>query len=118
MEAQHKYENVMLTDDADDQRSSTEVDESLMGDEKQWHTGDRDLRTRRSQRSKWLSVLKSSRWAIDTLLLLVILGLLVRDQLRQPEVNKWQFGGDLTGVGPRCKYWRHVPPFPARGFEW
>lgn len=101
MDAQTKYENIHA-DEHEHDDSSTEVDESLLGDEKQWHEdgirlGQRPKRTRLWKR------LGCVWWIVDTALLLVILGLLVRDQLRQPAVNKWDFGGDFTGVGPRGK---------------
>lgn len=101
MEPMHTYDEL---DKYDEARSSTEVDESLMGDEKPWHKQQpHQPLARRSIRSKIISALWSLRWVVDTLLLLAILGLLVRDQLRKPEVNQWDFGGDFTGVGPRCR---------------
>ena len=103
MEPMHQYESVEELDKYDEARSSTEVDESLMGDEKQWHHQQSRQQPTRRPRSRVRSILWSSRWVIDTLLLLAILGLLVRDQLRKPDVNQWDFGGDFTGVGPRCR---------------
>ena len=97
----HKYENIQLTSDDHDE-SSTEVDESLMGDEKQWDGEHMQSLSKRQRRSRLLSALSSCRWIVDTLLLLVILGLLVREQLRKRPVNPWDFTGDMTGVGPRC----------------
>lgn len=108
MESQKaKYANIQHVDDSDD-RSSTEVEDSLMGDEKQWHDVELNRPTRRTRRSKFIGALKSARWMIDTGLLLIILALLVRDQWRKPiseekDVNPWQFGQDLTGVGPKCR---------------
>src|SRR5689334_18629394 len=100
MEPQHKYENVRVAqpEDMEECRSSTEV-ESLIDDEKHWGTQPR----RTTRRSKAASCFASYRWLIDTGLLLVILGLLVRQQLHEPPVNKWEIGGDFTGVGPSCK---------------
>ncbi|KAF2965205.1 hypothetical protein GQX73_g8345 [Xylaria multiplex] len=90
-------------DDQSDSRSSTEV-ESLMGD-KQWHDIELNVPVRHTTRNTFLKTLKSSRWIIDTLLLLIIVALLVRDQWRAPAVlqdpNIWQFGQDFTGVGPK-----------------
>lgn len=103
MEPMHQYESVEELDKYDEARSSTEVDESLMGDEKQWHRQQSHQQPARRPRNRVRSILWSSRWVIDTLLLLAILGLLVRDQLRKPDVNQWDFGGDFTGVGPRCR---------------
>ncbi len=94
------YETVQLHDEHDD--SSTEVDESLLGDEKQ-QPRRRPAKERRRRLARLLSPL---RWAIDTALLLAILGLLVRDRrLRagEPPVDRWDFGQDFTGVGPRSK---------------
>lgn len=97
----HKYENIHLTGDDHDE-SSTEVDESLMGDEKQWDGEHIQSLSKRQRRNRCLSALSSCRWIVDTLLLLVIIGLLVREQLRKLPVNPWDFTGDMTGVGPRC----------------
>lgn len=110
MESQKaKYANLQHVDDRDDSRSSTEVEDSLMGDEKQWHDVELNRPTKRTRRNRFFTAIKSARWFIDTILLLIILGLLVRDQWRKPEaedkdVNPWQFGQDMTGVGPRCKF--------------
>ncbi|OTB13403.1 hypothetical protein K445DRAFT_319950 [Daldinia sp. EC12] len=108
MESQKaKYANLRHVDDSDDSRSSTEVDDSLMGNEKEWHDVELGTPTTRAGRiRKFVTDFKSARWFIDTGLLLIILVLLVRDQRRRPvaeekEVNPWQFGQDLTGVGPR-----------------
>jgi hypothetical protein len=96
---QHKYESMPL-DDRDD-RSSTEV-ESLMEVEKQWEIEDMQ-RPRRSKASRVSSVLNSYRWLIDTSLLLVILALVVRSQYQATPLP-YDFGGDITGVGPQCKF--------------
>ncbi|KAL7623651.1 hypothetical protein AAE478_005203 [Parahypoxylon ruwenzoriense] len=101
-----KYANLQADDRDDSRRSSTEVEDSLMGDGKQWH--DVELNrptTRTSGCSKFMLAAKSARWMVDTILLLIIMLLLVRDQWRGPaagwDVNPYQFGQDLTGVGPR-----------------
>lgn len=106
MESQkHNYSGLRM-DDQSDSRSSTEA-ETLMGDEKQWHDVELNILARRTRRSRVLAALKSSRWIIDTTLLLIIVALLVRDQWKTPAVwqdpNVWQFGQDFTGVSPRCK---------------
>lgn len=109
MESQKaKYANIQHNDDHEDSRSSTEVEDSLMGDEKQWHDIELNRSTTRTRRNRFIAAVKSMRWMIDTALLLIILALLIRDQWNKPaaeekEVNPWQFGQDLTGVGPRCK---------------
>ncbi|KAI1492442.1 hypothetical protein F5X96DRAFT_667795 [Biscogniauxia mediterranea] len=99
-----KYEGIR-GDDHDGSRSSTEVEESLMGDEKQWHDVELSSPPRQQRRNRFIAAITSSRWIIDTSLLLIILALLVRDQWRKPAAedaaNPWQFGQDMTGVGPR-----------------
>ncbi|KAK2048599.1 hypothetical protein LZ31DRAFT_46999 [Colletotrichum somersetense] len=95
-----KYANIGLDDHERDDRSSTEVEESLIGDEKGYrnclHNEYQDPATRRTNR--WLAVLKSSRYFVDTILLLVILGLLVRQQSQTPSTSALSVGDDLTGV--------------------
>ncbi|KAI7913220.1 hypothetical protein M9X92_009587 [Pyricularia oryzae] len=97
----HDYANI---DEHDDGRSSTEVDESLMGMDEEKHYSRRDhmLPSRRPKTlaAKLLAPFKSGRWLIDTALLLVIIGLLVKDKWKEVG-NPWQIGGDITGVGPK-----------------
>jgi hypothetical protein len=103
--SQPKYEEVHL-DDHDEAGSNTEVEDSLMGDEKKWHDGEyqRSQSPQRRKRNRCVSALWSGRWFLDTILLFAILGLLVRQQLRIPKGNKWEVGGDFTGVAPpSCK---------------
>lgn len=103
MASSHKYENVQLTGEHEhdhDSRSSTEV-ESLIGDEKSWRAHQHEQRERRSKRSQLSSILRSSRWMLDTTLLLIIVALLVRNEMREPMQDQWQLLGDMTGVGPR-----------------
>jgi hypothetical protein len=109
MECRQQHENVgsQLQDDVDE--SSTEVDDSLMGDEKGRHPAAVKRPAKRSRRRTTLTTLSGYRWAVDTALLLTILGLLVRDQMRSPTVNPLDFNGDLTGVGPKCEL------FPLHG---
>lgn len=100
--ASHKYENVKLAGDDHDHdhssRSSTEV-ESLMGDEKSWQVQQLE---RKSKRRTLGNILRSSRWMLDTTLLLIIVALLVRSEVKEPPIEQWQTSGDMTGVGPRC----------------
>ncbi|KAI1869663.1 uncharacterized protein JN550_005644 [Neoarthrinium moseri] len=98
---QHKYENMAL-DDRDD-RSSTEVESLMDGEGKVWHDVDLQRPTRRSRTSRICGVLNSFRWLIDTTLLLIILGFVVRSYLREKPVNPtdYDFLGDMTGVGPK-----------------
>ncbi|RDW69901.1 hypothetical protein BP5796_08298 [Coleophoma crateriformis] len=99
MSNQLRYENVQQLDDHDDS-SITEVEESLIGDEKG------ELRERyrlKSKRSKCCAMLKKARWVVDTVLLLVIVGLLLRQQSQKtsfPKTSEHEVGGDMTGVGP------------------
>jgi hypothetical protein len=102
MDSQPKYENVQL-EDHDEAGSNTEVEDSLMGDEKKWHEHDFQRSQKRSRRCKLLSALRAG---CNTILLLAILGLLVLQQLRTTPRNQWDFGGDFTGVAPGCVY-RH-----------
>ena len=104
MTSQLKYENVEV-DDHDDS-SITEVEESLMGDEKQMHLEEFQQRyTTKSKRIACLSTLKEARWFLDTVLLLVIVGLLLRDQSQKANLktSEREVGGDFTGVGPHCR---------------
>lgn len=105
MTSQPKYETVQL--DYHDDSSITEVEEeSLIGDEKEMHEDDfRQRYTTKSKRIACLSILKEARWFLDTVLLLVIVGLLLRSQSQNaiPKTSEHEVGGDLTGVGPHCR---------------
>lgn len=93
------YANVRHHDDHDE--SSTEVEESLMGDEKSYQKDAMFQRRKpKSLREKLLAPFSSGRWLIDTALLLVIIGLLVKEQYKERRLNPWQIGGDMTGVAP------------------
>lgn len=103
--ASHNYENVHLGGEEHDHdsRSSTEV-ESLIGDEKAWQM--QHMRER-SKPSSLRRIFTSSRWILDTTLLLIIVALLVRNEIKAaPEYSSptdlVQLNGDMTGVGPRC----------------
>ncbi|KAK1982864.1 hypothetical protein LZ30DRAFT_26850 [Colletotrichum cereale] len=96
-----KYANIGLNDHDRDDRSSTEVEESLIGgDDKACRSClNNQYQTPAERRtSRWLGMLKSSRYFVDTILLFVILGLLVREQYQKPSVNELAVGDDLTGV--------------------
>jgi hypothetical protein len=104
MTSQLKYENVRFDDHEDS--STTEVEESLMGDEKQMYGEEfRERYATKSKRVACLSILNQARWFLDTVLLLVIMGLLVRDQWQKaiPKTSENEVGGDFTGVGPHCR---------------
>lgn len=100
---QPTYENVSLSDDHEEMMSNTEVDESLMGDEKEWQTT--GMR-RRSRRKAISSVLDKYRWHLDGFLLFVIAALaavlLLQARRRADPSSRWQVGGDYTGNGPKC----------------
>ena len=104
MTSQLKYENVQI-DDHDDS-SITDVEESLMGHEKQMHVEEFQQRyTTKSKSMACLSILKEARWFLDTVLLLFIVGLLLRDQSQKTNLktSEHEVGGDFTGVGPHCR---------------
>lgn len=94
--SQPQYDNVPL-EDHDDAGSNTEVDESLMGDEKKWHEPDFQTQRKRSARSRIISALRSG---INTILLLAILGLLALQQFRAAPKNLLEIGSDFTGFAP------------------
>ncbi|KAK2037375.1 hypothetical protein LZ31DRAFT_611979 [Colletotrichum somersetense] len=106
------YSTVSHTDNYDDS-SATEVDESLMGDEKQqWHSVDLSGEQSTRGRRTWTRVkasLRRHRWLIDTLLLLTNIGLSLGLSLLlyyQFEDAKFptsvrQIGGDFSGAGPQ-----------------
>lgn len=99
---QPTYENVSLSDDHEETMSNTEVDESLMGDEKEWHTSGMQWRSRR----RTITVLLDSyRWHIDAFLLFVITVLaallLLQARRRDEPSTRWQVGGDYTGNAPK-----------------
>jgi hypothetical protein len=92
-----------VTDDQEELLSSTEVDESLMGDEKQWYSP--ELETgKRSKTNTFTIAFRSYRWLIDTFFLLVIieLSLLLRHQWKKSPSSSWQVGGDFAGASLKC----------------
>lgn len=101
MSSQLKYENVRRYEDNDDS-SSTEVEESLIGDEKRM-AGEEfgHSYSKKSKRTTCLSILKHANWFLDTILLLVIVGLMVHDRAAKPTSggSENEVGGDMTGVG-------------------
>ena len=103
METHTKYENVNI-EDHDDSVSNTEVEESLMGDDKKWQDDDYLGRSRKTKRrSNVMCVLNTVRWCFNTVLLLAILGLVVRQQVKEPPTTQLETLGDVTGFVPRCK---------------
>ena len=78
---------------------STEADEPLIGDEKQWHSPELETDTL-SKTKNLTTAFKSYRWLIDAFLLLVILALflVLQDQWKKPSITQ-QVGGDLITAG-------------------
>lgn len=107
MHPTHKYDAVDLSNHERDSDSITEVEESLIGDEKRWHHDDlHALKTKPSKRSRCLAVVKSFSWTLNTVLLLAITALLLHDQSRKSgsTTSEHEVGGDLTGVTPSCEH--------------
>ena len=115
MASQLKYENVQR-DDRDDS-SITEV-ESLIGDEKQM-AAEEFRYMKKSKRVTCLSILMKARSFLDTILLLVIVGLLLRDQSQKatPKTSEHEVGGDMTGVGPHCELQKSCRLRPLTSFQ-
>jgi hypothetical protein len=79
-----------------DSDTSTEVDV--------WYT-DGDLKPfLRRRRSIW-SKLERYRWLLDTVLLLIIVGLLFEKRWNYDDhkTSRYEIGGDMTGFAPTCK---------------
>lgn len=104
MNSKSIYENVPIIDEHDSEGSlsATEVDESLIGDEKAWH------HQRASKRKSCMAIFKSYRWIIDTTLLLVIIGLLLllRNEWghHEPPSAELQIGGDYSRAAVTCMF--------------
>lgn len=105
MAGQLKYQKAE-TDEHDDS-STTEFEDSVLGDEKELNDREfgRSYRPR-SRSATCLSILKEARWFIDTILLLVIIGLLLLNQSRGSitKNSEREVGGDFTGVGRHSMY--------------
>ncbi|CAJ2501379.1 Uu.00g042320.m01.CDS01 [Anthostomella pinea] len=94
------YEPVPTMEDREELLSSTEVDDSLMGDEEkqQWRTSPQESRRKRD-------TLRSNRWLISAVLQCVIVALLVLILVRQDYSRKKpsetpQVGSVVNGNGP------------------
>lgn len=108
-------ENMPITDHQEELISSTDVDQLLVDDEKQWYSP--GLETgRRLKRNRLTIVFGSYRWLIDAFLLFVITGLLLllRDRSKESPSSSWQVGGDFTGAGPKCLSARNTRRWPYR----
>ena len=96
------YGDISLAEDQEELLSSTEVDDSLAGDDKDWHRRDVETARRPSRRRALLARFRRHKWLLDTGLLLAITGLLlvlVWDR-RTARAASWQVGGDFTGASP------------------
>ncbi|OLN86564.1 hypothetical protein CCHL11_08510 [Colletotrichum chlorophyti] len=103
-----RYATVSNTDNYDD--SNTEVEESLMDDDKRWHSIDLNAepKTKRSLWKRCKILLRRYRWLIDTLLLLTNIGLSLGlsllmyyqfEDARFPSALR-EVGGDYSAAGP------------------
>ncbi|KAG9239962.1 hypothetical protein BJ878DRAFT_333968 [Calycina marina] len=96
------YNTVVAIEDHEDSRSSTEVGESLLGDEKQLQSTKHEPRLR-SQRDAHMTSWKSYQWFISLTLQLVIMAmllLLLRPRWIDSSIMARQIGGDFSGGGP------------------
>jgi len=104
-EAYAKYETLDIEDQDHDDLSSTEAGGSIIGEDKNWNAETFHQPKRKSKRSRCCSILGFLKKGIDTLLLVTILGLLVRDKWPSySSSSQNDVGGDITGVGPHCKF--------------
>ncbi|PMD13292.1 hypothetical protein NA56DRAFT_585905 [Hyaloscypha hepaticicola] len=89
-------------DDQEGLAFSTDSNELLMGDEKQWGSPLLETR-RRMKRHRFTKAFGPYRWLIDAFLLFIIAGLLLllRGQSKASPSNSWQIGGDSTGAGSK-----------------
>lgn len=92
-----RYDALRNLDNQSD--SSTEV-----GD---WGAEDDGNPRRARKRSFWKS-LKRCRWLLDTILLLIIVGLLVEKRWKHSHGHQYEFTGDITGFAPKCKSTRKL----------
>lgn len=99
---QLKDETMPIMDDQEGIAFSTDSNELLMGDEKQWGSPLLETR-RRMKRHRFTKAFGPYRWLIDAFLLFIIAGLLLllRGQSKASPSNSWQIGGDSTGAGPK-----------------
>lgn len=102
------YETVSTMEDREELLSSTEVEDSLMGDEEkqQWRRTasslGHDVRRKRD-------AVRSKRWLLGTILQVIIIALLTlilyrQQQNSRPPSETPQVGGDFKGKGPTCQY--------------
>lgn len=91
--ADQRYNALRNLDDHSD--ASTEVgdDWDAEGAEKPW---------RIQRRSRWKRV-QGYSWLANTILLLVVIGLLVEKRWKHEHSHQYEFAGDLTGFAPRCR---------------
>jgi len=92
MKANERYDAVHSTDS--DSESITDVEG--------WSKADARAMNRRAKQ-KFCGKLKMCMWAINTGLLLAIVGLLVENRYRWHGSQGFELGGDITGFAPRCE---------------
>ncbi|KAF2805005.1 uncharacterized protein BDZ99DRAFT_425255 [Mytilinidion resinicola] len=76
--------------------SSTEIEESLIGEKSDWHPP-RAL----TRRGRAWALLRSNWWIVDTSLILIILVLVAESRWHGWQKQRYEFAGDVTGFAPR-----------------
>jgi hypothetical protein len=97
-----EFKNIPTSDDPEDGLSSTDVEDSLMGDEKPWHLAKPKTR-RSSQREGVIAAARPYLQLVNTALLVVIIVLLFTFRSQSSPPSTIQVGGDFAGSGPTCK---------------
>jgi len=113
---QPMHETMSIADDQERLLSSTNADELLMSDEKQWCSPGLETGGQ-LKRNRFMIAFGSYRWLIDVFLLFVITGLLLllRNQSKEIPSSSWQVGGHFTGAGPKCLFCTQCPPMAVYG---
>lgn len=116
MKPEQQYAGVNSQDqeDAHDD-SATEAGMSLLSEEDGIWKGEEHKSQTRSKHGRikqWSSLLFSTQGILNTILLLVILGLLVERRWHQERIGLFEAAGDLTGFAPRCKSLNHLSIVP------
>lgn len=112
--AAQEYRDLRTADYEDHDDSATEVGDSLPGadEEKCWGEQHRNEQTPRSRMRRLCEFAFSLRSLLDTVLLLVIVGLLLERRSsqtqppRQESHGRLESLGDITGFAPRSKFSR------------
>lgn len=85
---EHGYDSLRNLDGHSD--SDTDVEE--------WSGQPRQRR----RRTVWKAV-KAYRWMADTILLMVIIGLLVEKKWKSQTGHRYELAGDISGFAPQCR---------------